>query len=89
VSGDAAPPADTATSVATATPVDTARPALRIVRGNPTAEEIAALTAVVTATASAGGDPPPPPQRGRWNDPAHQHRRPLRSGPGGWRAAAR
>ena len=65
-----------------------ARPSLRIVRGNPTPEEIAVVTAVVTVAASGGGDEPAPPARGRWNDPAHLHRRPLLPGPGGWRGAA-
>ena len=65
------------------------RPALRIVRGNPTPEEIAVLTAVVSASTGADTEPAAPPARGRWNDPAHQHRQPLLSGPGGWRAAVR
>ena len=67
-----------------------ARPQLRVVRGEPTPEELAVLTAVVTAAVSGGaGDEPAPPARGRWNDPARQHRRPLLQGPGGWRAAVR
>lgn len=68
----------------------TERPQLRVVRGEPTPEELAVLTAVVTAAASGGDDAAPPvPARGRWNDPAWQHRRPLLHGPGGWRAAVR
>lgn len=63
---------------------------LRVVRGEPTPEELAVVTALVTAAASAGGDAAPePPRRGRWNDPAALHRQPLLSGPGGWRAAVR
>ncbi len=63
-------------------------PALRIVRGEPTAEELAAITAVVAAAtvvgpASEGGRPAP----GRWNDPAYAHRRHWAVGAGGWRAA--
>jgi hypothetical protein len=65
------------------------RPALRIVRGSPTAEEIAAVAAVVTAVAAASTDTTPESPRGRWNDPAQMHRRPHLSGPGAWRAALR
>jgi hypothetical protein len=64
----------------------TDRPALHVVRGEPTAEELAVLTAVVTA-AGGGDEAPEPPRRGRWNDPARQHRTPLRPGPGAWRAS--
>ncbi|HLY33388.1 MAG TPA: acyl-CoA carboxylase subunit epsilon [Jatrophihabitantaceae bacterium] len=63
---------------------------LRVVKGDPTAEELAVVTAVVTAAASAGpADAPAAPVRGRWNDPARMHRRALLTGPGGWRAALR
>lgn len=66
------------------------RPALHIVRGNPTPEEIAALTAVVSvATAASDAPADPAPTRGRWNDPAHTHRRPALPGPGAWRAVHR
>ena len=68
---------------------DSVRPQLRVVRGEPTPEELAVLTAVVTAAASGGGEPAPVPVRGRWNDPARQHRHQLLQGPGGWRAAVR
>jgi hypothetical protein len=66
-----------------------ARAALRIVHGEPTPEELAALTAVVAAAANAGDTPAAPPVRGRWNDPAHSLRRPLHPGAGGWRASTR
>jgi hypothetical protein len=64
------------------------QPSLRIVRGEPTAEELAVITAVMSA---AGGDTDetPPPQRGRWNDPALALHRPLTPGPGGWRGSLR
>jgi acyl-CoA carboxylase epsilon subunit len=68
---------------------DAAKPALRIVRGNPSPEELAALAAVVAAAAGSGDTARPAPVRGRWNDPAHSLRRPLHPGAGGWVAAAR
>jgi len=61
---------------------------LRIVRGEPTPEELAALTAIVSA-AGESEEAPAQPVRGRWNDPAATHRRPWQRGPGGWRAALR
>ena len=66
------------------------QPALRVIRGEPTPEELAALTALVSVAAANGADVErEPARRGRWNDPAAMHRRPLLSGPAGWRAAAR
>ena len=66
------------------------RPALRVVRGEPTAEELAVVTAVVTAAASAGEpEPVERVRRGGWNDPAGMHRRPLLPGPNAWRSSAR
>jgi len=63
---------------------------LRVVRGEPTTEELAVITAVVAAAAAAAEDEAAlPAPRGRWNDPARMHRQPLLSGPGGWRAALR
>ncbi len=61
------------------------RPHLRIVRGDPTPEEVAALVAVV---ASLGGDEAPAERRTpEWS----AHHRKLRTtyphGPGGWRAS--
>jgi hypothetical protein len=66
------------------------RPELRIVRGTPTPEELAAITVLVTAAASAGGRPASEPtRRGHWNDRAAAYRRPWRYGPGAWHAALR
>ena len=66
---------------------DAARPTLRIVRGDATAEEIAALTALIAATSSAGSpEPPSRVRRGGWNDPARMHRPPLLPGPNAWRS---
>jgi hypothetical protein len=65
------------------------RPTLRIVHGNPTPEEIAAVTVVLTVVAAAGS-PPEPVERtvGGWSDPSRRLRRPLPPGPGAWRASA-
>jgi hypothetical protein len=75
--------------------------ALRIVRGEPTPEELAALTAIVGAAGEplAGAvatswpegagpeDARPVRARGRWNDPRYGHRRYWPVGPNGWRTA--
>jgi hypothetical protein len=62
------------------------QPLLRVVRGDATPEEIAALVAVV---ASLGGpEAPPRPRRPEWNAPHRLVRRPLHPGRGGWRASA-
>jgi len=65
-----------------------ARPLLRVVRGAPSAEELAALIAVVTARSPGGGTRPDLP-RNSWNSPARLVRTPVSPGPGGWRASAR
>jgi hypothetical protein len=67
---------------------DQTRPLLRIVRGDPTPEEIAALT-VVVATLSQGRSRRRPTPVGAWASYAGGHRRALQPGPGGWRAAGR
>jgi Acyl-CoA carboxylase epsilon subunit len=58
--------------------------ALRVVHGNPTPEELAALIAVVATR--AGGDDPAPTARSLWGMPvlrgAHH------PAPGAWRASA-
>jgi Acyl-CoA carboxylase epsilon subunit len=62
------------------------RPLLRVVKGEPTAEELAALVAVVAAR-RAGGQAPPPRRRPVWGHPAAAVRREHRAGPGAWRAS--
>lgn len=67
---------------------DPARPALRVVRGDPTVEELAALVAVLSAR--SGADPPVRPERPRsWSAYWRGVRQPLRPGPDGWRDSAR
>jgi hypothetical protein len=67
---------------------DAPPPLLRVVSGDPTDEELAALTVVVAALAQRR------PRRrvtpvGAWASYADAHRRPLQPGPGGWRASGR
>ncbi|MGH3454417.1 MAG: acyl-CoA carboxylase subunit epsilon [Nocardioidaceae bacterium] len=61
-------------------------PLLRVVRGDPTPEELAALVAVVTAR--RGSAEPPPRRRPAWGRPAAAMRRPHRAGAGAWRASS-
>jgi hypothetical protein len=60
---------------------------LRVVRGEPTAEELAALTVVVAALSQRGARRRPVPPVGAWASFGRGHRAALRTGPGGWRAA--
>jgi acyl-CoA carboxylase epsilon subunit len=63
-------------------------PALRVVRGDATPEEIAALVAVLMArsgSASGAARLAVRPARGAWSDRSRQLRRPLQPGPGAWR----
>jgi hypothetical protein len=64
---------------------DEGRPFLRVVKGDPTPEELAALVAVL---ASLGGPAAATPRRTpEWNAPRRLHRVPVPHGPGGWRAS--
>jgi hypothetical protein len=64
------------------------RPLLRVVKGEPTAEEIAALT-VVVATLSQRRERRRPAPVGAWASHADGHRPALQHGHGGWRASGR
>jgi hypothetical protein len=64
-----------------------ARPALTVVRGDATPEELAALIAVLAARGS-GAITETPAARPRWGAPGTGLRRPLRPGPGAWAASA-
>jgi hypothetical protein len=67
-----------------------AAPSFRVVRGDPTPEELAAALAVVQARAAASAGDEVPPRRGpaAWSDPARTVPRPApHPGPGAWRAA--
>jgi hypothetical protein len=62
-------------------------PFLRVVKGDPTPEELAALVAVLASV----GDPAKTPTRRtppQWNAPRSLHRPAHPHGPGAWRASA-
>jgi hypothetical protein len=64
---------------------ETPEPMLRVVRGDPSPEELAALVAVI---ASLGGPADAPPRRTpAWNAPRRLVRVTHRHGPGAWRAS--
>lgn len=64
-----------------------APPLLRIVHGSPTAEELAALVAVVAATTGGVADEPPPAPS-QWAAPVRLHRSiGAPGGPGSWWAS--
>ncbi|MGJ9413474.1 acyl-CoA carboxylase subunit epsilon [Aeromicrobium sp. CF4.19] len=77
---------------ATAEPTPEPAPALlRVVKGEPTAEELAAVVAVVAArnaaaAAAAAGCTARP--RSEWGHPARAHRTPHRVGPDQWRRSS-
>ena len=64
------------------------QPLLRVVTGEPTAEELAALTVVVAALSQRRPRRRPTPV-GAWASRADAVRTPPQPGPGGWRAAGR
>ena len=57
-------------------------PLLRVVRGEPTDDELAALVAVVAARAAVSAERERPAVRSRWAAP--RPRPTLRPGPGAW-----
>ena len=63
-------------------------PVLRVVRGDATPEEIAALVAVLMASRPADDGVPPESARSAWSDRSRQLRRLLHPGPGAWRRSA-
>jgi hypothetical protein len=61
------------------------RPALRVVRGEPTEEEIAAL--VVAVALKSGAAPARPPARSLWRSRSRNIRPAVSPSPGAWRAS--
>ena len=67
---------------------ETDQPVLRVVRGNPTPEEVAALVAVLAAVGGSSVTEETRPARG-WSSPAARLRSPAYgTRAGGWRASA-
>ena len=63
-------------------------PVLRVIKGDPTPEELAAVLAVLSAAASS----PPAPERAApsgWSAYWRSVRAPLVPGPGAWRSSGR
>ena len=56
-------------------------PVLRVVRGDPSPEELAVVTALVAAAGGGADEPSTTVRRDGWSDPAGKHRRPLLPGP--------
>lgn len=64
------------------------RPHLRVVKGNPSDEELAALVAVVSTLGAAAASESPEQPRSAWSDRRVMVREPLAHGPGAWRSSA-
>ncbi len=61
------------------------QPMLRVVSGNPTPEELAALVTVIAAAASSAGAAEEEPLASGWGAPVNLHRVPMPApGPGAW-----
>jgi hypothetical protein len=63
------------------------RPLLRVIRGDATPEEVAALVAVVAALGNAAAEPPTR-RTPEWSAHHRKVRVSLPHGPGGWRSSA-
>lgn len=66
----------------------TDEPALRVVKGDPTPEELAAVVAVVAARAAAPVPAPTSSTPSTWADPGARHRGTHRPGPDAWRRSS-
>jgi hypothetical protein len=67
---------------------DSGRPVLRVVRGDATPEEIAAVVAVVLSRAAVTDAPSAGPAPSAWADRSRLLRRPVHPGPDAWRRSA-
>jgi hypothetical protein len=62
---------------------------LKVVRGQPSPEELAALVAVIAGQAAGAADEPTaPPKLSGWTERSRNMRWPGRPSAGGWRASA-
>lgn len=77
----------------TGEPQSVPRPVFKVISGNASAEEVAAVVAVLSAAATARAATASRPRRAQgvrtWADRSAMLRKPLRPGPDGWRASAR
>ena len=76
----------TVTGFVPAAPGVPAAPAIRVVSGRPSDEELAALVAVLAA-ARGGGDAEPEQAGSRWSAPSTRLRSAYGPSRGGWRAS--
>ena len=67
---------------------DVDEPSIRVVAGDPTAEELAALVVVLSSLGTTA-PAPDPTKRDGWGAYWRGVRAPLAPGPGAWRAAGR
>jgi hypothetical protein len=78
----------TTSTPATSSGFNAGAPRLTVVKGQPDAAEIAAVTAVLAALSRPpGSDGPARAHRSEWKSPARRMREPLSRGAGGWRAS--
>jgi hypothetical protein len=64
-------------------------PVLRVIRGDATPDEIAAVVAVLLSRPGGAGAPPPArPAPSAWADRSRLLRRPVHPGPDAWRRSA-
>jgi hypothetical protein len=63
-------------------------PVVRVVRGSPSPEELAALVAVLASAGDDSAAGPDTMRRSRWAAPPLEAGRLHRPGPGAWRASA-
>lgn len=61
---------------------------LRVTKGDPTPEELAALVAVITTRSAATVVPAEPERASNWATYWRNARQPFHPGPGQWRASA-
>ncbi|GAA1608709.1 MULTISPECIES: acyl-CoA carboxylase subunit epsilon [Kribbella] len=61
---------------------------VKVVKGNPTPEELAALVTVIAARAAAPRPAPDTGRAGNWATYWRNTRTPFHPGPGQWRASA-
>ena len=86
---DGAKVTDTVSAPGDADGAQEVAPVLRIVRGQPTPEEIAALVAViVSGSGAAGAEPAAPRKASGWTDRSRYVHAPGSRPGGGWRASA-